>query len=48
MVDGNSVLVNLQVPLLVNPDNKKGIQVVNEESRFSCRTPLTPLSAGVK
>jgi flagellar assembly factor FliW len=47
-VENNNVLVNLQGPLLVNPDTKNGIQVVNEDTRYTCRTPLTPISASVK
>ncbi len=44
-VEGKDVTANLQGPLVINSINKKGIQVVNEDSRFSCRTPLRSLSA---
>ncbi len=43
-VEGENVTANLQGPLVINSINKKGIQVVNEDSRFSCRTPLKSLS----
>ncbi len=44
-VEGENVTANLQGPLVINSINRKGIQVVNEDSRFSCRTPLRSLSA---
>ncbi len=43
-VEGGNVTANLQGPLVINSINKKGIQVVNEDRRFSCRTPLKSLS----
>ncbi len=39
-VDGENVTANLQGPLLINSMNKKGMQVVNDDTRFSCKTPL--------
>jgi len=39
-VDGENITANLQGPLVFNSINKKGIQVVNEDSHFSCQTPL--------
>ncbi len=39
-VDGENVTSNLQGPLLINSMNKKGMQVVNDDPRFSCKTPL--------
>ncbi len=43
-VDGGKVTANLQGPLVINSINKKGIQIINEDSRFSCRTLLNPVS----
>ncbi len=40
-VDGDNVTANLQGPLIINSLTKKGMQVVNEDSRFTCKTPLT-------
>ena len=39
-VDGDNVTANLQGPLVINSINKKGMQVVVDDNRFSCRTPL--------
>lgn len=44
-VDGENVTANLQGPLIINSINRKGMQIVNEDSRFSCRTPLNPASS---
>jgi flagellar assembly factor FliW len=43
-VEGDSVTANLQGPLVINSMNKRGIQTVNEDAHFSCKTPLTSLS----
>ena len=43
-VDGDNVTANLQGPLIMNSINKKALQVVNDDSRFSCQTPLKLLS----
>ena len=43
-VEGENVTVNLQGPLVINSLNKRGAQIVNEDSRFSCKTPLNPFS----
>ena len=43
-VEGESVTANLQGPLVINSINKKGLQIVNEDTRFSCKTPLKSLS----
>lgn len=47
-VDGGKVTVNLQGPLVINSINKKGIQIVNEDSRFSCRMLLNPVPASAE
>lgn len=39
-VEGENVTANLQGPLVLNSRNKKGLQQVNEDTRFSCQTPL--------
>lgn len=44
-VEGERVTVNLQGPLVMNSLNKKGMQIVNDDPRFSCKAPLHPLSA---
>ena len=44
-VEGEKVTVNLQGPLVVNSLNKKGVQIVNDDPRFSCKAPLQPLPA---
>lgn len=44
-VEGEKVTVNLQGSLVINSLNKKGVQIVNDDPRFSCKTPLSPLSA---
>jgi flagellar assembly factor FliW len=44
-VEGERVTVNLQGPLVMNSLNKKGMQIVNDDPRFSCKTPLHPLSS---
>ena len=44
-VEGDSVTANLQGPLVINSLNRKGIQIVNEDTRFSCKTPLKSLTA---
>ncbi len=44
-VDGDNVTANLQGPLVMNSINKRGLQVVNEDDRFSCQTPLKYLSS---
>ncbi|NOZ68730.1 MAG: flagellar assembly protein FliW [Deferribacteres bacterium] len=44
-VQGENVTANLQGPLVINSTSRKGVQVVNEDSRFSCRTPLKSLSS---
>ncbi|HDH06237.1 MAG TPA: flagellar assembly protein FliW [Nitrospirae bacterium] len=44
-VEGDSVTANLQGPLVINSINKKGIQIVNEDTPFSCKTPLKSLIA---
>jgi flagellar assembly factor FliW len=44
-VEGEKVTVNLQGPLVINSLNKKGVQIVNDDPRFSCKAPLSPLSA---
>jgi len=43
-VEGEKVTVNLQGPLVINSLNKKGMQIVNDDPRFNCKTPLHPLS----
>jgi flagellar assembly factor FliW len=43
-VDGDNVTANLQGPLLINSLSKKGMQVVVEDERFSCQTPLSQSS----
>jgi flagellar assembly factor FliW len=43
-VEGEKVTVNLQGPLVMNSLNKKGMQIVNDDPRFSCKAPLHPLS----
>ncbi|GBD95552.1 MAG TPA: flagellar assembly protein FliW [Nitrospirae bacterium] len=44
-VEGGRVTANLQGPLVLNSINKRGVQIVNEDPRFSCRTPLKSLNA---
>ena len=44
-VEGEKVTVNLQGPLVINSVNKKGFQIVNDDTRFSCKATLHPLSA---
>jgi len=44
-VEGEKVTVNLQGPLVINSLNKRGVQIVNDDPRFSCKAPLQPLSA---
>jgi len=44
-VEGEKVTVNLQGPLVINSLNKKGVQIVNDDPRFTCKAPLHPLSA---
>jgi flagellar assembly factor FliW len=44
-VEGERVTVNLQGPLVINSLNKKGVQIVNDDPRFTCKAPLHPLSA---
>lgn len=44
-VEGGRVTANLQGPLVLNSINKRGVQIVNEDPRFSCRTPLKSLTA---
>ncbi len=39
-VDEENVTANLQGPLVINSINKKGMQVVNEDPKFTCKTPL--------
>ena len=39
-VDGDNVTANLQGPLVMNSINMRGLQIVNEDDRFSCQTPL--------
>ncbi|MBL7048038.1 MAG: flagellar assembly protein FliW [Nitrospira sp.] len=39
-VDGENVTANLQGPLLINSLSKKGLQLVNDDPRYSCQTPL--------
>jgi flagellar assembly factor FliW len=41
-VEGENVTANLQGPLVINSVNRKGAQVIIEDQRFSCRTPLNP------
>jgi len=47
-VEEDSVTANLQGPLVINSMNKTGMQIVNEDPRFSCKTPLhsLPSAAG--
>ncbi len=40
-VDDENVTANLQGPLVINSLTKKGMQVVNEDPRFTCKTPLS-------
>jgi flagellar assembly factor FliW len=48
-VEEDSVTANLQGPLVINSMNKTGMQIVNEDPRFTCKTPLhSPPSAAVK
>ncbi len=42
-VENEQVTANLQGPLVINSINKKGIQIVNEDTRFSCQTPMKAL-----
>ncbi len=42
-VDNEQVTANLQGPLVINSLNKKGIQIVNEDPRFSYQTPMRSL-----
>ena len=44
-VEGGRVTANLQGPLVLNSITKRGVQIVNEDPRFSCRTPLKSLNA---
>ena len=44
-VEGEKVTVNLQGPLVLNALNKKGVQIVNDDPRFTCKTPLSAFSA---
>jgi flagellar assembly factor FliW len=44
-VEGEKVTVNLQGPLVMNSINRKGMQIVNDNARFSCKVPLHPLSS---
>jgi flagellar assembly factor FliW len=44
-VEGERVTVNLQGPLVINSLNKKGVQIVNDDPRFTCKAPLHPLPA---
>jgi len=44
-VEGEKVTVNLQGPLVLNALNKKGVQIVNDDPRFSCKALLHPLPA---
>lgn len=44
-VEENNVTANLQGPLVINSVNKKGIQIINEDPRFSFRTPIKSLSS---
>jgi flagellar assembly factor FliW len=39
-VEEKNVTVNLQGPLVINSINKKGMQIVNEDPKYSCKTPL--------
>ena len=39
-VEDENLTANLQGPLVINSINKKGMQIVNEDPRFSCKTPL--------
>lgn len=43
-VEGEEVTANLQGPLILNSISMKGIQAVNEDTSFSCRTPLKSLT----
>jgi flagellar assembly factor FliW len=43
-VENEQVTANLQGPLVINSLNKKGIQIVNEDTRFSCQTPMKSLA----
>ena len=43
-VEEGNITANLQGPLVMNSINKKAVQVVNEDTRFSCQTPLKVLS----
>ena len=48
-VEEDSVTANLQGPLVINSINKMGMQIVNEDPRFSCKTPLNaPQTAAAK
>ena len=47
-VDGENVTANLQGPLIINSMNKIGVQVLNDDPNFSCKTPLKSLSASTQ
>ncbi len=48
-VEEENVTANLQGPLVINSINKKGMQIVNEDPIYSCKTPLhAPPSAAAK
>lgn len=39
-VEEENVTANLQGPLVINSLNKRGVQMVVEDPRYSCKTPL--------
>ena len=39
-VEDENLTANLQGPLVINSINKKGMQIVNEDPNYSCKTPL--------
>ncbi len=39
-VEADNVTANLQGPLVINSMNKNGMQIVIDDARFTCKTPL--------
>lgn len=39
-VEDENVTANLQGPLVINSMNKRGMQIVNDDPQYTCKTPL--------
>ncbi|MGB0619666.1 MAG: flagellar assembly protein FliW [Myxococcota bacterium] len=45
-LSGKEIFLNLAAPLVVNAANRKGMQVVSDDPRYTTRAPIPMLQAG--